>query len=94
MEQSQSNSMIDSAFCAIKWAHDMTGDPSPTDNPAVEAVRLASIRIPGTATSKNSNISFREGLMVFRVHKSKSDQHDATNEMMISELSSLAYPVK
>ena len=32
--------------------------------------------------------------MVFRVHKSKSDQHDATNEMMISELSSLAYPVK
>ena len=44
--------------------------------------------------------------MVFRVHKSKSDQHDATNEMMISinrsitnemmisELSSSAYPVK
>ena len=50
MEQSQSNSMIDSAFCAIKWAHDMAGVPSPTDNPAVEAVRLASMRIPGTAT--------------------------------------------
>lgn len=44
--------------------------------------------------------------MVFRVHKSKSDQHDVTNEMMISinrsitnemmisELSNLAYPVK
>ena len=42
----------------------------------------------------------------FEWHKSKSDQHDATNEMMISinrsitnemmisELSSLAYPVK
>lgn len=50
MEQSQSNSMIDSAFCAIKWAHDMAGVPSLTDNPAVEAVRLASMRIPGTAT--------------------------------------------
>ena len=50
MEQSQSNSMIDSAFCAIKWAHDMAGVPSPTDNPAVEVVRLASMRIPGTAT--------------------------------------------
>ena len=50
MEQSQSNSMIDSAFCAIKWAHDMAGVPSPTDNPAIEAVRLTSMRIPGTAT--------------------------------------------
>lgn len=50
MEQSQSISMIGSAFCPIKRAHDMAGVPSPTDNPAVEVVRLASMRIPGTAT--------------------------------------------
>ena len=50
MEKSQSNSMIDSAFCAIKWTHDMAGVPSPTDNPATEAVRLESMKTPGTAT--------------------------------------------
>ena len=41
--------MIDSAFYGIKWAHDMAGVPSPTDNSVVENVRSAAKRILGTA---------------------------------------------
>ena len=36
LEQAQSPSVIDSAFYGIKWAHDMAGVPSPTDNSVVE----------------------------------------------------------
>ena len=50
IEQSQSPSVIDSAFYGIKWAHDMAGPPSPTDNSVVQAVRSASKRVLGTAT--------------------------------------------
>ena len=49
IEQAQSPSMIDSAFYGIKWAHDMAGVPSPTDNSVVEIVRSAAKRILGTA---------------------------------------------
>lgn len=47
--QSHSNSVIDSVFNGIKWAHSMAGTPFPTDNPIVEAVRSASKVILGTA---------------------------------------------
>jgi len=50
IEQSQSSSVIDSTFYSIKWAHEMAGVPSPTDNPVVEVVRSASKRILGTTT--------------------------------------------
>ena len=49
LEQAQSPSVIDSAFYGIKWAHDMAGLPSPTDNSVVENVRSAAKRILGTA---------------------------------------------
>ena len=49
LEQAQSPSAIDSAFYGIKWAHDMAGVPSPTDNSVVENVRSAAKRILGTA---------------------------------------------
>ena len=49
IEQAQSPGMVDSAFYGIKWAHDMAGVPSPTDNPVVENVRSAAKRILGTA---------------------------------------------
>ena len=49
LEQVQSPSVIDSAFYGIKWAHDMAGLPSPTDNSVVENVRSAAKRILGTA---------------------------------------------
>ena len=49
IEQVQSPSVIDSAFYGIKWAHDMAGVPSPTDNSVVENVRSAAKRILGTA---------------------------------------------
>ena len=49
IEQVQSPSEIDSAFYGIKWAHDMAGVPSPTDNSVVENVRSAAKRILGTA---------------------------------------------
>lgn len=50
IEQSQSPSVVDSAFYGIKWAHDVAGVPSPTDNPVVQAVRSASKRVLGSAT--------------------------------------------
>lgn len=49
IEQSHSPSVIDSSFYGIEWAHSVTGVPSPTDDPIVEAVRSASKRILGTA---------------------------------------------
>ena len=49
IEQAQSPSVINSAFCGIKWVHDMAGVPSPTDNSVVENVRSAAKRILGTA---------------------------------------------
>ena len=49
IEQTQSPSAIDSAFYGIKWAHDVVGVPSPTDNSVVETIRSASKRILGTA---------------------------------------------
>ena len=49
IEQAQSPSVIDSAFYGIKWANDMAGVPSPTDNSVVENVRSAAKTILGTA---------------------------------------------
>ena len=49
IDQAQSPSVIDSAFYGIKWAHDMAGVPSPTENSVVENVRSAAKRILGTA---------------------------------------------
>ena len=49
IEQAHPPSVIDSAFHGIKWAHDMAGVPSPTDNSVVENVRSAAKRILGTA---------------------------------------------
>ena len=49
MEQAQSPSVIDSAFYGIKWAYDMAGISSPTDNSVVENVRSVAKRILGTA---------------------------------------------
>ena len=47
-EETHSPSAVDSAFYGIKWAHDVAGIPSPTDDPIVEAVRSASKRVLGT----------------------------------------------
>lgn len=51
IEESHSPSVIDAAFYGIKWASDMAGIPSPTDNPIVQVVRSASKRILGTAAN-------------------------------------------
>ena len=48
IEETHSPSAVDSAFYGIKWAHDLSGITSPTDDPIVEAVRSASKRVPGT----------------------------------------------
>jgi len=64
IEQSQSSSVINSAFYSIKWAHDMAGVPSPTDNPVVEAVRSASKRILGTTT-----VNRKEAISSDLIHK-------------------------
>ena len=48
IEETHSPSAVDSAFYGLKWAHDVAGIPSPTDDPIVEAVRSASKRVLGT----------------------------------------------
>lgn len=48
IEETHSPSAVDSAFYGLKWAHDVAGIFSPTDDPIVEAVRSASKRVLGT----------------------------------------------
>ena len=49
IEETHSPSVVDSAFYGLKWAHDVAGIPSPTDDPIVEAVRTASKRVLGNS---------------------------------------------
>ena len=55
-EQSNSHSVIDSAFHGLKWAHSMVGISSSTDNPIVKAVRAASKRVLGIGISNRNFI--------------------------------------
>ena len=48
LESTKSCSSVDSAFYAIKWAHETAGTASPTDNQVVSRVREAAKRILGT----------------------------------------------
>lgn len=45
IEETHSPSMADSVFYGLKWAHDVTGIPSPTDDTIVEAVTSVSKRV-------------------------------------------------
>ena len=45
LESTKSCSSVDSAFYAIKWAHEIAGMASPTDNQVVSRVREAAKRI-------------------------------------------------
>ena len=47
LESTNSSSSVDTAFYAIKWAHEITGMASPTDNQVVSRVREAAKRILG-----------------------------------------------
>ena len=47
LESTKSCSSVDSAFYAIKWAHEIAGMASPTDNQVVSRVREAAKRILG-----------------------------------------------
>ena len=49
IEKTHSPGAVDFAFYDLKWAHDLAGIPSPTDDPIVEAVRTASKRVLGTS---------------------------------------------
>ena len=49
IEKTHSPGAVDSAFYDLKWAHDLAGIPSPTDDPIVEALRTASKRVLGTS---------------------------------------------
>ena len=44
-----SHHSVDAAFYALKWAHNMAGIPSPTDNSVVNFVREGAKRILGTS---------------------------------------------
>ncbi|CAH3128854.1 unnamed protein product, partial [Porites lobata] len=47
LESTRSSSSVDTAFYSIKWAHELAGLLSPTDNPLVNRVREAAKRILG-----------------------------------------------
>ena len=49
LKSTRSCSSVDTAFYAIKWAHEMAGTVSPTDNQLVSRVREAAKRILGAA---------------------------------------------
>ena len=48
VEETHSPSAVDSALYGLKWAHDVVGIRSPTDDPIVEAVRSASEGVLGS----------------------------------------------
>ena len=48
LESTNSSSSVDTAFYAIKWAHEIAGVASPTDNQVVSRVREAAKRILGS----------------------------------------------
>ena len=70
IEETHSPSVVDSAFYGLKWAHDVAGIPSPTDDPIVEAVRKASKRVLGTSV-----LSRKEPISATLIHDiiNKSD---------------------
>ena len=47
LESTNSSSSVDTAFYAIKWAYEIVGVASPTNNQVVSRVREAAKRIPG-----------------------------------------------
>ena len=141
VEETHSPCAVDSAFYGLKWAHDVTGIPSPTDDPIVEAVGTASKIVLGTSGLSRkepisatlfhdiinksdlnnpvelrdvyvyvlffagffwfdnvyrvrSDISFKEGFMVIKHLKSKSEKLRKGDEVVISQLSSSACPVE
>ena len=49
LESTNSSSSVDTAFYAIKWAHEIVGVASPTDNQVLSRVREAAKRILGAA---------------------------------------------
>ena len=49
LESTNSSSSVDTAFYAIKWAYEIVGVASPTDNQVVSRVREAAKRILGAA---------------------------------------------
>lgn len=49
LESTNSSSSVHSALYAIKWAYEITGMASPTDNQVVSRVQEAAKRIPGAA---------------------------------------------
>ena len=63
IEETHSPYTVDSAFYGSKWAHDVVGIPSPTDDPIVEAVRKASKRVLGTSV-----LSHEEPISVPLIH--------------------------
>ena len=70
IEETHSPSAVDSAFYGLKWAHDVAGIPSPTDDPIVETVRTASKRVLGTSV-----LSRKEPISATLIHDiiNKSD---------------------
>ena len=68
--ETHSPNAVDSAFYGLKWACDLAGIPSPTDDPVAEAVRTTSKRVLGTSV-----LSRKEPISALLIHDiiNKSD---------------------
>ena len=68
--ETHSPNAVDSAFYGLKWACDLAGIPSPTDDPIAEAVRTTSKRVLGTSV-----LSRKEPISALLIHDiiNKSD---------------------
>ena len=69
--ETHSPNAVDSAFYGLKWACDLAGIPSPTDDPIAEAVRTTSKRVLGTSV-----LSRKEPISALLIHDIKKSDLD------------------
>ena len=85
LESTNSSSSVDTAFYAIKWAYEIVGVASPTDNQVVSRVREAAKRIPGVGRPNR-----KEPLSV-EVLKEIVEGADLSN---VPQLRNVCYPMR
>ena len=69
--ETHSLNAVDSAFYGLKWACDLAGIPSPTDDPVAEAVSTAPKGVHGTSV-----LSRKEPISALLIHDIKKSDLD------------------
>ena len=88
LESTSSFSSVDTAFYAIKWAHEIAGMVSPTDNQEVSRVREAAKRILGAGRP-----NMKEPLSV-EVLKGIVEGADLSNVLQLETCVCTCYPMR